>query len=593
MEEGVSPSSILVVTFTKYAAAQMRSRLQRLLPQLWEQIPMGTFHRIFFGILRESFGVEIAHLLSEKEKEALLRQAVTETAGALHDKEKADVLREFIQAVGKIKSETVTKKELSAWRIGDISVEAVYTRYEKLRLQARKIDYDDMILLCRRLLTEHPDVRRRWQERFSHIMIDEFQDINKPQFDTICLLLTKERNLFVVGDDDQAIYGFRGADVSLMLDFPRYFPGSIRVMLDENYRSVEAIVGASRRMIEKNRHRFAKKLRPAVHSAKEKASRDGIAVIEPDDVFSQSAHVYRCIMEEHAVGRPFSQIAVLYRTHAGGSLLVSYLSACGIPFVTKDRFPDIHDHFVYQDMLAYMQLADPSPAGRRRHMLRVMNRPNRYIKRESLAGASEGVGSSDSMGRSALLESVRRYYFDADWMQERIDELEEDLDVIASLPPGQAVGYIRKAVGYDLYLRSLTDAGRFRPDEEMDLLTDIARSAQEEAERFPDWRSWLAYMEAEKEKAARNAKASCDSENAVQIMSMHSAKGLEFDTVVVLDVTEGSIPYHRARTVREAEEERRLFYVAMTRARRRLILSVIKNKNGKRQKPSRFIKDMF
>lgn len=601
LDSGADPSQILVITFTRQAAAQMKRRLVSLVGNRGEHVPVGTFHRIFFGILRENFGIGAAHIMTDDEKELLLRQALRpyECGRGIS----AEQLIEFTQMIGCIKNEIITRRRLEKEKIGAIPVKPVYETYEKLRIRQKKIDYDDIILLCRRLLEEHPEVRLRWQRRFSYIMIDEFQDINRPQYETVCLLLSDQKNLFVVGDDDQAIYGFRGADVSLMLGFPKQFPGANQVSLTDNYRSVAPIVDKASEMVSENTRRFPKSLRAvsgsadadtaqsasAARTVRAGTSRPAFAVrvVETQDMFSQSKFVRQRIEAAREAGVALSDMAILYRIHAHGRLIVSYLSSCGIPFETSEQFSDIHDHFVFRDLFAYMSLAyNADECEIRRDLLQIMNRPKRYISREALTSAS---GSGQVF---QALECLRRYYFDMDRMQDRIDNMERDLRAIRELPPQKAIGYIRKVIGYDDFLMEYAEENAM----DADSLLDVAQTALMEAESFATFAQWQAWREQDRarKKEERTGgrrhgshKQPCD---ALKIMSMHSSKGLEFHTVFILDVTEGSIPYKKAVSKEEIEEERRLFYVAMTRAKRQLYLIVPDKKNGKKQRSSRFLR---
>lgn len=578
LSEGASPSSILVVTFTKYAAVRLKEGLRKVAKEQAELVCAGTFHRIFFGILRQSAGIGAEHILTDEEKEYMIEAAMAD-CGYTKDDRYTELVPELAQAIGNIKNETVSKKRLARWEIEDVSVKNVFETYERRRVGARKMDYDDIALMCRRLLEENPAVRRAWQNKFSYIMIDEFQDINKPQYETVLLLLDERKNIFAVGDDDQAIYGFRGADVSLMLSFAKDFPQAAQLTLGINYRSTKKIVESASRMVRHNRHRFRKKLESAVCP---EGGREEVRVIEAHDVFEQSKIVYRQIRKLEKEGVPLSDIAVLYRIHAHGRVIVSYLSSCHLPIETKEIFPDIHDHFIFRDLFAYMELARTDMC--RRHLLRIVNRPNRYISRESLSG--------DDGSFSRICEQIRAYYFDMHWMWERVDELEETVCAIRQLSPAQAVNYIRKVAGYDEFLARYSAENHV----EEEALFEVADLAADEAtlyETFEQWKSSLNEQESVRGKNRdRAGEGKADAGEAVQLMSMHSAKGLEFHTVFVIDVTEGSIPYKKAQTEKEIEEERRLFYVAMTRAKRQLFILTPKRKNGKRAVPSRFIKDL-
>ena len=255
-EYKVRPEEILVVTFTRYAAAEMKERLCSLMGKTQVPVTMGTFHGIYYGILKWAYRFGSQNILSETEKYQILRGVIAQQKMEVFDEE--DFIRDIAAEIGRIKNNRIDVEEFVSEKCSADAFREIYREYETQRKKLRKIDFDDMLVLCYELFSSRPDVLAQWQKKFRYILIDEFQDINRIQYDVICMLALPENNLFVVGDDDQAIYGFRGADPSLMFRFREDFPDSKQFLLGINYRSTSNIVRNSLKVIENNVHRYEK-----------------------------------------------------------------------------------------------------------------------------------------------------------------------------------------------------------------------------------------------------------------------------------------------------------------------------------------------
>lgn len=561
----VRPEEILVVTFTRFAAQEMKNRLCSLMGKKNLPVTAGTFHGIFYGILRCTYRMSGQNILSEEEKYQLLREVISRQEAEVSDEE--DFILDIAAEIGKIKNNRLDVEEYVPEKCSIETFREIYSRYEEERKQRRKIDFDDMLVLCYNLLSSRPEVLEGWQRKFRYILIDEFQDINRIQYDVIRLLALPQNNLFVVGDDDQAIYGFRGADSELMFQFRKDYPQADQILLGMNYRSTEYIVRNSLKVIRHNERRFEKQL---------EAYRKGGACLHVQELADPAEEaeyildeIEKCISD----GVRPEDIAVLFRIHTDAGPVAEALVERRIPFQMKEHLPNIYNHFIGKDIQAYFRLA--MGERRRQDFLQVMNRPKRYIGRDSLAG------------RAVSFEDIRNHYCDKEWMMDRIDQFEWDVKMLAKMAPYAAIQYIRKRIGYDDFLRDYVFSHNIpRTD-----LTEVIEEIAEAARPYRTLEEWFRHVEEYTHILQEKQKK--DNPEGVRLMTIHAAKGLEFHTVFILDANEGRIPYKKARTDAQTEEERRLFYVAMTRAREKLTVCYVKTKSGKETAPSRFVDELL
>ncbi len=563
----VRPEEILVVTFTRFAAQEMKNRLCSLMGRKNIPVTAGTFHGIFYGILRCTYRMSGQNILSEEEKYQLLREAAGRQELETFDEE--DFISDIAAEIGKIKNNRLDPEEYVSAKCSAETFREIYRQYEEERKKRRKIDFDDMLVLCCELLSSRPEVLAGWQRKFRYILIDEFQDINRIQYDVIRLLALPENNLFVVGDDDQAIYGFRGADSELMFQFLKDYPEAKQLLLGTNYRSTEYIVRNSLRVIRHNERRFDKQL---------EAYRKGGACLhvqELADPAEEAEYILDEIEKCMADGVRPEDIAVLFRIHTDAGPVAEALVDRKIPFHMREQLPNIYNHFIARDIQAYFRLA--MGERRKQDFLQVMNRPKRYIGRDSLSGSEESF------------EDIRKHYCDKEWMLDRIDQFEWDVKMLAKMAPYAAVQYLRKRIGYDDYLRDYA----FSHNIERTNLTEVIQEIAEAARPYRTLDEWFRHVEEYTGILQEKEKKKEKNPEGVRLMTIHAAKGLEFHTVFILDANEGKIPYKKARTDAQTEEERRLFYVAMTRAKEKLTVCYVKTKSGKETAPSRFVDELL
>lgn len=562
----VKPEEILVITFTRYAAAEMKTRLCALMGRQDIPVTTGTFHGIYYGILKWAYRFGPQNILSEEEKYQILRSVVGRQEMEVFDEE--DFLRDIAEEIGKVKNNRTDIEEFVSAKCSAQSFRDIYKEYEKQRKSLRKIDFDDMLVVCYELFASRPDVLAQWQKKFKYILVDEFQDINRVQYDVIRMLALPENNLFVVGDDDQAIYGFRGADPEIMFQFREDYPDAKQILLDVNYRSTSNIVNNALKVIGNNERRFDKKISPA------RGSGAFLHVQELKDPNEEAQYVVDEIGKRIESGVPKEEIAVLFRIHTDARPVVEELIARKIPFQMREHLPNIYDHFIAKDIQAYFRLGMGKIS--RKDLLLIMNRPKRYIGRDSL---SDG----------ASFENMRKFYCDKDWMMDRVDQFEWDVKMLSRMAPYAAIQYIRKRIGYDDYLKDYAYTHKVERADLNEVLAEI-----EEASRpLPTLEEWFRHVEEYSEALKKKEQRKEQAGEGVRLMTLHAAKGLEFDTVLLLEANEGRMPYKKAKTDREEEEERRLFYVGMTRAKEVLKICYVKEKNGKESSPSRFVDELL
>ena len=570
MKHKVRPEEILVITFTKYAAWEMKNRTRSICGPSSYAVTFGTFHGIYYGILKWAYRLNQSNLLSDEEKYRILREILP---GIDWDQEpeadeEKDYLQELAIEIGNVKNNCMDIEEYEPVKYTTEKFHKLYRTYEETKKKYRKIDFEDMLIQCRDLFMKRPDILKKWQEKFQYILVDEFQDVNQAQYDVVRMLAAPQDNLFVVGDDDQSVYGFRGAKPGIMKEFMKDYPKARQILLDVNYRSSGYIVKGALRVIGNNKIRFEKKIEAF------RKPDETVHVQEVKDPVQEAEYVLERIREYREKGVSYTEMAVLYRTNVDARAMSELMTEYQIPFVMKEHLNNIYEHFIALDMISYLRLSQGEYD--RKYFLQIANRPNRYLTRESMKTGNVSY------------ESLRRYYRDKDWMVDRIDQLEWDMKMICDKTPYAAIQYIRKRMGYDEFLKEYAAYRKISSEDLFAVLEEIWQNSK----GYGTIKEWFEHIESYGKMLKEQNKKNGEKEG-VNLMTMHAAKGLEFDTVFVIEANEGSCPYKKATTDEEIEEERRLFYVAMTRAKRKLVISYVKEKNGKDLLPSRFVSELL
>ena len=566
-EHKVSPRNILVITFTRAAAASMKERFLELSELKCTDVRFGTFHSFFFWIIRTAYGNRLG-VLEEQAKKDALRGILRKLDKENYDNE--DTLISVMNQLGRISSDMIDIDNYYSRDMSDDDFKSLYRQYTDYKSKKGLVDYDDMVTECYKLLSSRQDILKKIRAMYPYIMIDEFQDTNLIQYEIIKLLAHPRDNIYAVGDDDQSIYGFRGARPDIMFYFAKEFKNTKILNLSNNFRCPEKIVELSEGVISKNKKRYDKSLKSASHVE------GSIYLIKIPNESEEVKSVISRIQKANDNGIPYDEIAVLFRTNIGPSKLIYELQEYGIPFSVRDTIPDLFSNPVVRPVISYICFAIGENT--REHFLRFMNKPVRYISRDML--------DTDRIDMEKLLLKAG----DKEYLKKNIRRLTSELRTISGLAPYTAVNYIRSAVGYDNSLKIFAEEKGIDYDEMISPLDEFQNMLKD----IPTYDKMFKMIEKTRELYKKIAESEeIDNSDKVQLMTLHSAKGLEFKEVHIIDLYDGNIPHKKSRALAEIEEERRMLYVGITRSSDKLFMYVPMEFNESKVKPSRFIKDYF
>lgn len=564
----VEPGKILVVTFSKAAAMEMKERFDSMVKGQGLPVRFGTFHSVFFQILRLAYHYEAKDIVTPALKYRFLEEALCDVEYEVDDRK--EFLEDIEKEISKVKGEGMDIDCYYSANCPEQIFRDIYCGYQKRLQTHRCLDFDDMIVYTYQLLVARKDILQRWQQQFSYILIDEFQDINRLQYETIRMLAEPQNNLFVVGDDDQSIYGFRGARPDIMLAFPKQFPDVRKVVLGTNYRCSRQILTAAGKLIQFNKKRFAKKL----HA--EKGSIEGVHIKKYKTLSAEAEGIVKKIQDYEKQGIPFTDMAVLFRTNMQMRTIAGKLMEHGIPFFMKENLPNMFDTWMAKDLLAYVKIALGDTS--RSLFLKICNRPVRYISRAAFEEAQ------------VSFEQLRRYYGRKGqmWMIERLQDFQNELRTIKTLTPLSAIHYIRNGIGYNDFLEEYAKERKVNVEDWLEVLDEIQETAKDK-KSLDEWLAFVdSYAEQLEEMRQQNVKNTMETKG-VTLMTMHGSKGLEYHSVFIPTVNDGVSPYRKSVQSGEIEEERRMLYVAMTRAKEHLHMSFVEERYNKKAEPSRFL----
>ncbi len=566
-EAGADPAGILVVTFTKAAADEMRQRFNFLAK---EALPVnfGTFHAIFFSVLKHAYHYTYSNIIKEEQKQRIMCDIIgnmpfeTDSIGEL--------AKEILSEIGIVKGRGSDIEDYRSLSCDPSAFREIYRRYNLQLSNRRLIDFEDMMVCTYDLFKERPEYLAAWQQKFRYILIDEFQDINLMQYRIMQMLALPQNNIFIVGDDDQSIYGFRGSDPGIMLNFEHDYPDVIKVYLSVNYRCQASITKAAGRVIRHNKERFDKNIQAHLPAG---APVDIRAFQSPAD---ENNMIIRQIMQYHEQQIPYSEIAVLFRTNTQARMLAEKMTEYNLPFKMQDLVPDLFGHWISRDIISYMMIAKGS--GARSDFLRIINRPERYVSREAFTGIHTDI------------EDLIRFYRDKGQIRKLLLKLRYDLNLISGMEPFAAVNYIRYGIGYDDFLAKYAAKRRLDYSELSDILNEVRDSSAD----YRDTDSWMEHIRDHTARLREQiSKREDENTDAVSFSTMHHSKGLEYRAVFIADANEGVTPHRKAVLDSDVEEERRMFYVAMTRAKEYLHIYFLKERYGRPVTMSRFVGEII
>lgn len=544
---GVSPEKILVITFTKAAAIEMKERFLKLMGHESTETVFGTFHAVFYQILRSSKQHNHLSLITEKDRIKLIRNILKK----LHQNEpygEAD-LAGVMKQISKYKNDPDARYDFLSDTLDENEFPIFLEEYRQYMTDFGKLDFDDMVLLCYKTLQENSKLLEYWRNRFEYILIDEFQDINKMQYEVVKLLSMGKSNVFVVGDDDQSIYGFRGARPEYMKNFLKDFDHARKMVLDKNYRCDRKIVEAANCIISENKDRFDKHMQA-------NSKDEGAFILKGFDSDKEElawmTKEIKLIAEKNG---DYNNIAILCRTNRDLFVMATILESANLPFCGESYMKTMFDQPYIHSILMYLTYLSGNRS--RDVFFQFMNRPLRFIKREAV--------SKNYVSKAILLE----YYEGNLSMLDTIQKLFEQLDRLERMKPHLAVHYIRKVMGFDAYVKE--EAG----DEQYAEYLRLADILLEFAKSYPSYERLLDGVENMKKKTQNQR-----NKDGVKLYTYHSSKGLEFDCVFLPGLVQGQVPPKQARTALALEEERRMFYVAMTRAKKYLAITWYENERA-------------
>lgn len=615
---GVAPWQIMAITFTNKAAAEMRERLGNLIGPYSRGMWVSTFHSMCVRILRadcERLGFASGFTIYDDDDS---KRLVKQIYGELNIDEKRYPVPAIRNRISKAKNDLqvaevfAEEAEKSSDHISKV-VAKVYSRLQERLRQLNAFDFDDLLLYSWLLLKNHPDVLAAYQQRFLYILVDEYQDTNHAQYALTQLLAAANQNIMVVGDDDQSIYSWRGADLRNILDFEKDYPNAHVVKLEENYRSVGNILAAANAVIANNTTRKPKKLFTSQPDGEK------ISVYMATDERDEGRWIASEIEKQHGSGTPYNQIAVFYRTNAQSRMLEDMLLRAGVPYrlVGGTRFFDRQE---IRDVMAYLSLV-VNPANDMAAR-RIINTPKRgignttiehidYVARETqctflqaaeLCVADEAIRPNTrcAIGEFvALIHKAQTYEGDLRKVVEMIVDKAGIIGAYRAIGSDEAEGRIENIQEFfgvvDEYVQSHDDADAlFEPPSVDDLAEELSDSEEPpvrtfQANSLADFTEWVTLR--------TDMDTMSDDGAAVTLMTIHSAKGLEFDCVFVAGMEESLFPHgNSSQDIRGLEEERRLCYVAITRARKRLYLTNAFTRQifgqSSANPPSRFISEI-
>ncbi|MDR1688932.1 MAG: ATP-dependent helicase [Clostridiales bacterium] len=563
---GVNPDNILVITFTKAAALEMKSRFESVSNA--RGVFISTFHSLFYKIISAYSDYRTNNVVLEDERKAVIKNLAVKVGANLDE----ETLQTVSSEISFIKNDMISLADYHSMEVSDSTFQDIYNAYEDYKKYHNKIDFDDMMVKCYELLSENSNALEKWRGKYKYILIDEFQDINKIQYECVRLLASPENNLFIVGDDDQSIYRFRGARPEFLLHFPSEYPNTETVVLDINYRSTEKIIGLCNRIINKNKIRYGKDIKGTGRGG------EMPRILISEDTEAEAVTVTNRILE-FSRHMPYSEMAVVYRVNIQSRAFIDSFVNHNIPFQVKDEAPSIYEHWICRDITSYLALALDKT--RKDEAARIINRPTRYI---NTAYINEAKKAKDDFLIGSLISNKKLQQY----QKARLSELLFQLGAMKNFKPYAAFKFIRETIGYNSYITSYSEYRKIRPKGLFEIIDEL----QEGAKSFEKIEDYLGHVEIAKE-AAKVKPINRDKPQGVVLSTMHGVKGLEYKVVFIISAVNGLIPHEKSKTADEIEEERRLFYVGATRAKDFLFISFIKNRYENEATPTEFLEDMY
>ncbi len=556
---GVNPSQILMITFTKAAATEMQKKYTNFSGPCG--VTFSTIHSLCLRILFNFGGYTMDNIMKESDAKFFITNLARKDF-RINDPMKAANF--FFTAYSAAINNRIPLEQVRPEGLAKESYLFLARRYEALKKEENKIDFDDMLVKAYELLCQREEVLNFLWDKWSYIQVDEYQDVNEIQKEIIYLLAKKSGNLCVAGDDDQSIYGFRGAKPEIMQSFSKDFEGAVSINISTNYRSYPKIITQAGNLITNNKKRLPKKF---LSNHTENAE---IYFQHEKSVNMEIQQLIRDIKKNDYIP---SDIAVLYRNNCQAEAIANLFYKNNLPFICTENIPDSYESWIWNDIMAYYRLSQKM--GSLKDFERIVEKPKRYLLKI--------LKTAKTMDRTSLYNAT--YVLEQEWQRESaikaINKFFVDLDVLEKKDPLDFYCYLMDRVGYNRYLKNYANSVNM-DFEEIQTTLDVF---EEDAGRFKTMDEWLKYIK-ERSVSLKNTR-----KDGITLSTMHRAKGLEWKCVYIIGCNEDIIPSQNNKSEDAIEEERRLFYVAVTRAKESLHLMYVKNPSGEK-KPSRFLEEM-
>lgn len=563
---GISPKEILVFTFSKKAALEMSQRFERSIAGKYYPVYFGTFHAVFYNIIKTHYGFGKESVLSDKQKKMYIKRIISKHANTGFEISDIDEILSFISLIKNNDSDSDINDVISkAFESTDKQqgIQIIYSEYCEYCKKDKKLDFDDMINMCQKLFETNKEILNQYCSVYKYILVDEFQDINSIQYDVLCMLAGDNKNVFCVGDDDQSIYGFRGSKPELMQRFIDEFDNCNVIDMNKNYRSASCIVDTAGKFIAANKNRISKFQVPC----KLNKESGNIILKISQNAINEADYVCEEI-EKIANTNNLSDVCILFRSLASANILMEKMNILGIPFVRGEYEDNFYESEWVKDIIAYLKVATGN--NDINLVSRIINRPERGLSKDIILD----YGSLHKVEKPTYIK------------------FSNQLSAISNMSAYAATKYVLKAMGYETYFISKMLSKGYKEDDIRGQIDELLLRSKS----FSNIKEWLLQIDILKEKYDNsNNRVTSVIQNhydgKINMMTAHASKGLEFETVFIIGLQEGIFPHRKAITEAEIEEERRLLYVAMTRAKTNLyIIGRGEEKHGK--KVSVFVKEL-
>ena len=556
----ISPQNILVITYTKSAAAEMKNRAAKILNNSKDSPVFGTVHSYFYSVLKRSYEYRDFSILTTKQKYRHLEYILKNYYPNIRISN--NLLQDILTFFSKQKNDMDISKEIEKMGLSKEQFYMLQKSYDRLNYEQKQMDYDDILLLSWKLLKSNTSLLNHIRNEVKYIVVDEFQDVNKIQYELISLLAGRAGNIFVVGDDDQSIYRFRGAGEENLRLYEKDFSPVQKVILDINYRCPKAIVKASANLIAHNEKRFIKELRS-------EKSDEGKILCNRFIAKDEERKAIVCKLKQATAEK---SIAVLCRTNSQLTIFAELLKKEKINFYMREKPVKFYESPYIKPIVGYLMFACGLDRSRKR-LFSFLNQPMRNAGRELFAESKERI------------EQIFNVHTEDYHTKKVLLQLDKTLDCLKKMPPEISVTYILKVVGYESFvlqkIKDLEGVKKFKEEVE---------ELKERAKMYSTIREWMEYVKWEEETEECEMSSENSKDFHIFLYTFHGSKGLEFDTVFIPHLNEGSVPYGKKLSQEELEEERRMFYVALTRSKEELFVTYVDN-DTKKDTVSRFIKE--